>query len=345
MESDLLDSYEVIEDTLLNTGKFLYKDSRPVKDATSKVRDMLSYTLKDGNLSFGNAIIKLFESVKKDRNEVVDQKQLMACHALGWSIQLIRAFLCIADDIMDGASTRGGKSCWHTLPEVGLTAVNDALILQNALYILLHTFLKDHLYYTEIQQVMMDSMNNVLFGQIMDSQTKTLDIFDMRRFNETGVYKLGYLINCGMRPFLYLVGIGDPILQKKAEGIVLDLGILAQALNDYADVYSARKVGTDIIKNKCTWLICRALEKASAQQRRLLQDNYGVDRQECVAVVKSVFEELDIRSDFHAFEERELHKLITRVQSTPDLPQGAFKIVLEYMQERKRIDEQYIVAQ
>jgi farnesyl diphosphate synthase len=39
---------------------------------------------------------------------------------------------------MDGSDTRRGQPCWYKRPEVGMTAVNDAILLETCIYTLLH---------------------------------------------------------------------------------------------------------------------------------------------------------------------------------------------------------------
>lgn len=44
--------------------------------------------------------------------------------------QLQSTFL-IMDDIMDGSPTRRGQPAWYKLEDVKLTAINDALMIEN----------------------------------------------------------------------------------------------------------------------------------------------------------------------------------------------------------------------
>ena len=61
---------------------------------------------------------------------------------------------------------------------------------------------------------------------------------------------------------------------NKAEGILLSMGEYFQVQDDYLDCYgdpnTIGKIGTDVIDNKCSWLIVQALIYATPDQKRRL---------------------------------------------------------------------------
>ena len=58
-----------------------------------------------------------------------------------------QAYFLVADDIMDGSITRRGQPCWYKKDNIGMMAVNDALILESCIYELLDKHLKGDPYY------------------------------------------------------------------------------------------------------------------------------------------------------------------------------------------------------
>ncbi|OXA40792.1 Farnesyl pyrophosphate synthase [Folsomia candida] len=89
------------------------------------------------------------------------------------------------------------------------------------------------------------------------------------------------------------------------EELVLEIELLFQMQDDYLDCYgdpeATGKVETDIVENKCSWLIVTALEKAKPAHRKIL-------------------EELAIEEEFHKFEEEcyasilaKIHKLSNQI--------------------------------
>lgn len=73
---------------------------------------------------------------------------------------------------------------------------------------------------------------------------------------------------------MILAGIKDEKVFKQALLILLPLGEYFQVQDDYLDCYGdpavIGKIGTDIMDNKCSWLINQALYKATPEQRKQL---------------------------------------------------------------------------
>jgi farnesyl diphosphate synthase len=71
------------------------------------------------------------------------------------SIQL-QASLLVADDIMDRSLTRRGQPCWYKNEGVGNIAINDAFLLEAAIYQLLKSHFRKELYYVDLLELFHD---------------------------------------------------------------------------------------------------------------------------------------------------------------------------------------------
>ena len=86
------------------------------------------------------------------------------------------------------------------------------------------------------------------------------------------------------------------------------MGIKFQIQDDYLDCYGAPekigKIGTDIFDHKCTWLLVQALLRMSAQQRHILEANYGKggEDKKAEAVIKELYKDLKLED---VYEEQE----------------------------------------
>lgn len=52
----------------------------------------------------------------------------------------LHTYFLIIDDIIDHSDTRRGAVCWYRQPGIGLTAVNDAVMMENGVYLLLKKY-------------------------------------------------------------------------------------------------------------------------------------------------------------------------------------------------------------
>lgn len=75
--------------------------------------------------------------------------------------------------------------------------------------------------------------------------------------------------------FLMQAGIKDPEMFRQAKTILLEMGHLFQVQDDYlscfGDSETCGKDNTDIEEGKCTWLVVVALQRATPEQRKILE--------------------------------------------------------------------------
>lgn len=65
----------------------------------------------------------------------------------------LQAFFLVLDDLMDKSLTRRGQPCYYRVPEVGTIAVNDAVLIESALYTLLKLHFRNETYYIDLVEL------------------------------------------------------------------------------------------------------------------------------------------------------------------------------------------------
>lgn len=117
-----------------------------------------------------------------------------------------------------------------------------------------------------------------------------------------------------------LFGISKSEIFEEAKGILLPLGEFFQIQDDYLDCYGhpdvIGKIGTDILDKKCTWILLKALEVASEEQKLRLQEIYGTKKGE--DEVKLIYRSLKIEEIFFNHEDQvkgEIEQMIEKVDS------------------------------
>uniref|UniRef100_A0A1I8Q214 Uncharacterized protein n=2 Tax=Stomoxys calcitrans TaxID=35570 RepID=A0A1I8Q214_STOCA len=93
---------------------------------------------------------------------------LRRAQILGWCVELLHMSLLIFDDIMDHGTLRYGQLCWHKLEHIGMSGINDGLIIENIIYFVLHEYFGDKEYYVELCNLMREVTLITAYGQLMD---------------------------------------------------------------------------------------------------------------------------------------------------------------------------------
>lgn len=108
-------------------------------------------------------------------------------------MQLQSTFL-IMDDIMDGSQTRRGQPCWYKLEDVKLTAINDALMIENCVYVILKKYFSNLPSYLKLVELFHETMLITSIGQSLDLQTANRDVscFTMDRYKSIVDHKTAY---------------------------------------------------------------------------------------------------------------------------------------------------------
>jgi len=316
-------------------------DYQDIKPSLSWLQEVLQKTVPFGKQIRAMLGIHVYRQIKKKRTTEEDFK----CYVLGWCAEVMQACALIADDIMDGSETRRGKPCWHTLKDVGLNAVNDAFMLENFAYYILHKYLGSDPQYPRLVKEMQRTGLRTIFGQSLDSRfslKRDMNDFTQKNYEVLVKYKTSYYtfyspVSCSM----ILAGIEDEAVFKSVEKLVLSLGYLFQIQDDFLDCFGnpkvTGKVGTDIIDGKCSWLIVKALEVASEEERRQLEKCYGHKNEMDEAEVKRIFDELNVKA-FCEEEELTVHKRIVDMIKAlrSDIPQKPFFYLLNTIYKRNK---------
>ena len=97
---------------------------------------------------------------------------------------------------------------------------------------------------------------------------------------------------------MHMCHITDPAAFDLAKSILIPLGEYFQVQDDYLDCFGTPeqigKIGTDIVDNKCSWLVNVALSVANSEQRKVLDECYGRKDAEMEKKVKVLYEELGL---------------------------------------------------
>lgn len=215
--------------------------------------------------------------------------------ALG--IEVFHNFTLLHDDIMDNAPLRRGQATVHEKWNVNAAILSGDVMFVQAFSLVTsckNEFLRDVLDLFNVTAV------EVCEGQQHDMDFEPRNDVSIDEYIEMIRLKTSVLVACALK--LGAVLASAP--KEDAENLYdfgLNLGIAFQIKDDILDVFGdaalvGKKVGGDILANKKTYLLLKALEDADESQnitlKSWLSKAGGVDK---VEAVTEIFEALSVK--------------------------------------------------
>ncbi|RFU79487.1 farnesyl pyrophosphate synthase [Trichoderma arundinaceum] len=154
----------------------------------------------------------------------------------------------------------------------------------------------------------------------------------MKNYEFIITHKGGHFFGMGALVALLYLGLGTAKNKTQLQDIAIAFGKYAQVQDDFLDAFEdpaiLGKVGTDIQEGKCTWLDIKALERCTPGQRKLPEENYGVEDEGKVEKVKALYREscLDqVFSEYEAIALRELRTMVEKLDETEGLTRASLR--------------------
>eukprot|EP00118_Oscarella_pearsei_P028578 m.2499 g.2499 ORF g.2499 m.2499 type:complete len:342 (+) comp8712_c0_seq1:71-1096(+) len=297
------------------------------------IKQVLEYNVPYGKKNRGLAVITSYARLVGGRPFTAEETKKL--QVLGWCVEILQAWLLVADDVMDGSHTRRGKPCWFRKDGIGMIAVNDAFLMETIVFKLLKMHFRSDAYYVDLVELFLETSLDTEIGQTLDLLTSpsgkpNLEQFTPERYKTIVKYKTAfYSFYLPVALAMRMAGLKDESDFERAQKILLLMGEYFQIQDDYLDCFGdpsvTGKIGTDIEENKCSWLVIQALSKATPEQRALLEKNYAQKDPSCVAQVKQLYTDLDLPAVYKVYEESSYQSLMKLIDSeSGSLPKAMF---------------------
>lgn len=240
----------------------------------------LQYNVPNGKKNRGLALVLAYKMLAP-ADQLTDENIRLA-QILGWCVEMLQSVFIMADDIMDGSETRRGHACWYKLDNVGLTAINDSMMIGNGVYHLISKYFSNTEYYKDVLELFHQISFITTVGQLQDVHTAGADVttFTMEAYksivaNKTAYYSFYLPVALAM----HMAGFKDAEMYRQTRTILMEVGNFFQAQDDFIDCFGdpavTGKVGTDIQDGKCSWLAVVAMQRANSAQKELMRECYG----------------------------------------------------------------------
>ncbi|XP_068145893.1 farnesyl pyrophosphate synthase [Drosophila tropicalis] len=309
-------------------------------DAANWLAKVLQYNVPRGKKNRGILTVLTYKNlVPADQ---LTPESLKLAHYLGWCVEMLQSFFIVSDDVMDNSTTRRGQLCWHRVEGVGLTAINDTLMIENGMFAILKKRFSHLDCYVDLMELLHEISFITTCGQSLDQVNShrkvsefTMDNYKSIVYNKTAYYTF-YL------PFalaMHLAGYKDAEAFRQSKTILLEMGHFFQVQDDFLDCFGnpevTGKIGTDIQDNKCSWLAVVAMQRANAEQKQVMIDCYGQEDPIKVNRIKELYKELSLPTTYATFEEESYNMIKTHIQQTSrGVPHQSFLQILNKIYQR-----------
>jgi len=246
------------------------------------------------------------------------------------AVEVFHNFTLLHDDIMDQAPLRRGKPTVHNQWNENVAILSGDVMLVRVYDLLLEV--KDHL----LKRVITDFNNcaaEVCEGQQMDMNFESQSIVTVQEYINMIKYKTAVLLGFSLALGGILAGADESDIQLLKD-FGINLGIGFQLMDDLLDVYAdhtkfGKQTGGDIITNKKTFLLIKALELSSKEDSTILEywiQKDKFDPQEKINAVKKIYDKLGIRyittfqmNEYYALALEDLEKISVKETRKIDL--------------------------
>ncbi|XP_072748540.1 uncharacterized protein Ndufv3 [Anoplolepis gracilipes] len=315
-----------------------------IPDISKWMAKVLQYNVPGGKKNRGLALVYAYKLIAP--SDQLTEENIRLARILAWCVELLQAFLLLLDDIEDGSLFRRNQPCWYRHNDIGLTAINDGIMLESAMYFLIRKHFKGKECYLDLIETFQHIILATAMGQSLDllstnfGRKPNLDLFTMDRYSSIVKYKTSYYtFILPITAAMLFAGIKDPEMLRQTKTILFEMGHCFQVQDDYLGCYGKSEVcgkdSTDIQEGKCTWLIVMALQRATSEQRKILEECYGVSDPEKVECVKQLYNDLGLPNIYSKYEEEMYNLLNTHIQQiSRGLPHELFLKLLDKIYRR-----------
>jgi len=215
------------------------------------------------------------------------------------ALEVFHNFTLMHDDIMDDAPIRRGKATVHEKWNPNIAILSGDVMLVKAYDLLLDT--DSHLL-RRVLVIFNQTASEVCEGQQLDMNFESLETVSEEAYLEMIRLKTAVLLGLALKMGALLAGAAPEDAQKLYD-FGVNIGVGFQLKDDLLDVFAdqakfGKQVGGDIIANKKTFLLIKALELAKGKEAEELAywlNQKDFNKEEKVNAVKEIYHSLGIK--------------------------------------------------
>lgn len=288
-----------------------YLQDNQFKSAPTELYDPVNYILSIGGKRLRPVLVLMSHALFSENFE----QSLPAAFA----VEVFHNFTLLHDDIMDEAPLRRGQPTVHVKYDVN-TGILSGDVMMIAAYDYLSKIADERkipALYKTFNQVAIQ----VCEGQQYDMNFETREDVTISEYLKMIELKTSVLLAGAMQMGAIIGGAGLADIENIYQ-FGLNVGLAFQIQDDILDTFGdpekfGKKVGGDIVQNKKTYLVLKALEVADEANKTELQKlmtTPTTDEYLKIAGVKNIFNDLNIRNLAEAVKEDYLQKAFEHLE-------------------------------
>lgn len=216
------------------------------------------------------------------------------------AVEVFHNFTLMHDDIMDDAPLRRGKDAVHVKWNKNVAILSGDVMLVKAYELLLPTAAEK---LGEIIRIFNKTASEVCEGQQFDMNFESVESVHEDEYLTMIRLKTAVLLGFALQLGALLAGAEKDDAQKLYD-FGMNIGVGFQLKDDLLDVFAdqskfGKQVGGDIISNKKTFLLIKALELAKGEDAEALNfwlSKTEFDKEEKVQAVRGIYDKLGIKA-------------------------------------------------
>ena len=256
----------------------------------NELYEPIRYIMSLGGKRLRPVLVLLAHKLFKDDHETILDQAL--------AVEVFHNFTLMHDDIMDDAPLRRGKQTVHEKWDSSTAILSGDVMLVRAYDLLLDA--PGDL--RAIIKAFNECAAGVCEGQQFDMNFETMSSVTEEDYINMIRLKTAVLLGFSLQFGAMLAGASEAST-KALYKFGVDIGIGFQLKDDLLDVYAdqekfGKQVGGDIISNKKTFLLLKALELANEEQKTQLTqwiDKKEFDSAEKVEAVTAIYDQIGIK--------------------------------------------------
>jgi geranylgeranyl diphosphate synthase type II len=257
-------------------------------------------------------------------------------------VEVFHNFTLMHDDIMDDAPLRRGQQTVHEKWDTNIGILSGDLMMVKA-YQLLENLPASKM--ANALKAFNQCAAEVCEGQQVDMNFESQDGVTEEEYLDMIRQKTPVLLGFCME-FGALLADATPVEQKAAYEFGVNIGLGFQLMDDLLDVYGdqhkfGKQVGGDIVANKKTFLLIKALEQAQGENHGQLKHWLSLqefDKTEKVDAVRSIYDQLQIKAQVESKMNQYFDLAYDQLESLPARPGATdqLKTFTDYLINRDR---------